>query len=74
MKKIKKCPHCGSKSSPEVMEYREYVGMLLDTYDVLDDDDGCIVICSATNGGCGASSGYGESKDSAIRLWNRRDA
>lgn len=30
------------------------------------------VICSATKGGCGTSSGYALSKDDALELWNRR--
>ena len=30
------------------------------------------VCCSVTSGGCGASSGYKETKEKAIKHWNRR--
>ena len=35
-------------------------------------DDTFTVICSMDKGGCGTASGYRESREAAMALWNRR--
>ena len=63
--KLKACPFCGSTKSPTLV-----------TQDELKDDgvfDCYTICCSATNGGCGAASGYALSKNEAIKKWNGRE-
>lgn len=63
--KLKACPFCGSTKAPR----------LLTENDLKDNGefDWYTVCCSATDGGCGAASGYAQSKDEAIKKWNGRE-
>lgn len=62
MAKIKPCPFCGSDEA--VYVYRD---------EGEDYDGGYRVVCDFTIGGCGASSGCGETPKEAIAKWNRRE-
>lgn len=55
MNEIKKCPFCGNKN----------------TLIVNSDYGQYHAVCSARDGGCGASSGYFESKEEAAEAWNK---
>lgn len=71
MKKLKPCPFCGNKKAVEI----------IDSADTEEVDFFCVekvesdyhIICNVSKGGCGASSGYADTKDEAIKAWNRRD-
>ena len=63
--KLKACPFCGSTKAPRLLTEDE----LKDN----GDPDWYTVCCSAPDGGCGATSGYAQSKDGAIKKWNRRE-
>lgn len=63
--KLKACPFCGSAIAPRLLTEDE----LKDN----GDPDWYTVCCSATDGGCGATSGYAQSKDGAIKKWNGRE-
>ena len=63
--KLKACPFCGSVIAPRLLTEDE----LKDN----GDPDWYTVCCSATAGGCGATSGYAQSKDGAIKKWNGRE-
>lgn len=56
---LKPCPFCGSATAPA--ERNAYKS-----------PDYQIVVCAASNGGCGASSGWHETEAEAIAAWSRR--
>ena len=65
--RLKPCPFCEKIDSVGVFLYRE-----IEDLDDWDDEDYSAVCCNAQTGGCGAIGGYGETKDIAAELWNRR--
>jgi Lar family restriction alleviation protein len=65
METIKECPFCGSKSV-EVLTESE----INDTKPSKIEE--FAVVCMATKGGCGASSGYSFVKKEAVKKWNKR--
>ena len=64
---LKPCPFCPDGGKPKVESHNVAHG-------VSDDNcvDGWIVICDASNGGCGAGTGWQESGAEATAAWNRR--
>lgn len=60
MNELKPCPFCGSTTSLEMSE-SNYPN---DKY----------VVCNFNKGGCGGSTGSGDSDEEAIQKWNRREA
>ncbi len=73
MEELKECPFCGN--APIVLSDEDYKTMCEETYGEIpegDDCDGMYIICPATDGGCGACSGWGETLEDATKLWNRR--
>jgi Lar family restriction alleviation protein len=58
---LKPCPFCGGK------ELELYI-----PYGCIDERDQCAVVCCASRGGCGASSGHCYNTLDAIEAWNRR--
>jgi len=64
---LKPCPFCPDGGKPKVESHNVAHG-------VSDDNcvDGWIVICEASNGGCGAGTGWQESGAEATAAWNRR--
>lgn len=59
--KLKPCPFCGF-INPELY------GVTIEEYNFRD----YAVICSASIGGCGASTGHYAKEPEAIEAWNRR--
>lgn len=65
MAELKPCPSCGNKKIVVIVDNAEYsLG--------LSDEASFEVICSTTSGGCGASSGWCNTKQKAIEKWNTR--
>lgn len=65
MAELKPCPFCGNKSVSVAVDNVAYsLG--------LEEDTNFQIICSVTAFGCGASSGWHETKAEAIEAWNRR--
>lgn len=67
MDNIKRCPLCNNKKISVVVDNPEYSLGLIDETDVH-----FKVICSTKSCGCGASSGWHNTKQKAIESWNRR--
>lgn len=53
---IKPCPFCGKSDTVEIECDSEYI----------------YVFCNTYNDGCGASSGYANTEEEALELWNKR--
>ena len=53
---IKPCPFCGKS----------------DTVEIECDSEHIYVFCNTYNDGCGASSGYCNTEEEALELWNKR--
>lgn len=75
------CPFCGNEESVRVMESEEMADLYCDGLidDIRDEIprfpekfEGYLVICDASTGGCGASSGWGRVPIDATAKWNRR--
>lgn len=65
-KELKPCPFCNNAAAPEIITADELcVGGMTDP-------DQRTVVCSALNGGCGATCGYQDSDEEATEAWNRR--
>lgn len=62
------CPFCGS-TAIVAMTIQEHAEMSNGTPD---HDDGYFVYCDATEGGCGASSGFVPKLIECVPVWNRR--
>lgn len=58
---IKPCPFCGKSDCVEF----NWEGDIVTPLQVQ-------VICNATKGGCGSSSGFKDSEEEAWKLWNKR--
>jgi Lar family restriction alleviation protein len=65
--KIKACPFCGATESLEATPY--YIGEICP--EEFDSDD-VAVCCNINKKGCGATGGYRETKEEAIKAWNKR--
>lgn len=65
---MKACPFCGSGTAPMITTDAEIEG------DTFDGDGGIshVVVCDATNHGCGAAGGYRGMPDEAIAAWDMR--
>ena len=59
--RLKACPFCGSDKSAWINTIEDW--LLEDKY---------CVICDADRGGCGSSSGWYYSEESAVKAWNER--
>ncbi|MBU2701144.1 hypothetical protein Ga0466249_002258 [Sporomusaceae bacterium BoRhaA] len=62
------CPFCGGKN----IEFDDCKGT-----EACNNFEECksayyTVVCNINKGGCGASSGYYQTKEQAIKAWNRR--
>ena len=62
-KTLKSCPFCGADM--QIIDKRQ---QWLDDLDVTQ----YFIVCDATRGGCGASSGAHLSEEKAIYAWNQR--
>ena len=58
------CPFCGKNV--------QFVGTSGEIDGDSDNKDSFAVCCSFNSGGCGATSGYRETKEEAIKAWNMR--
>lgn len=67
MAELKSCPFCNNNKISVVVDNAEYSLGLIDETDVH-----FKVICSTTSCGCGASSGWRNTKQEAIECWNTR--
>ncbi len=63
LEELKPCPFCGKD-----------VAKVTDALELKRDNDmeGYYVVCSAREGGCGASSGWEDTKEDVTKQWNRR--
>lgn len=71
MENLKQCPFCGNKNI--------FCGTDLEIEYLDEDEDAAAyatgqyaVVCDAQAGGCGATAGYGNTKEIVIQKWNRR--
>lgn len=65
MAELKPCPFCGNKRVSVAVDSAAYsLGVT--------EDANFQIICSVTDFGCGASSGWHDTKGRAIEAWNRR--
>ena len=67
MAELKPCPFCSNKKISIVVDNSEYSLGLVDETDV-----SFKAICSKTSGGCGASSGWCNTKQEVTDTWNTR--
>lgn len=66
MTELKPCPFCGGKMALVVCREPNYFEGKLNGYQYQ-------VVCDASSGkGCGASCGYQDDLETAIKEWNRR--
>ena len=65
---LKPCPFCGNKNIEVVVDSATYSLGLYDT----DCEVSFSIMCSVSSCGCGSSSGWHDSRESAINAWNRR--
>lgn len=65
------CPFCGQKETLFVYDSNEMQMRYMGDEDY-DETPGYLVSCDYLRGGCGASSGYKETKEEAVQLWNTR--
>ena len=63
---LKPCPFCGNKNI-NVVDATFALGL----YDT-DCEVSFNVMCSVSSSGCGASTGWWDSREGAIEAWNRR--
>lgn len=66
---LKPCPFCGgTKIVIDGCKGLEECKL----FEECDDEEFYAVVCDFTQGGCGASGGYRETKEQAITAWNKR--
>ena len=66
---LRKCPFCGSRTSPDIVSMAELDGVEDNEWY----DTHFTVVCSLYNDGCGASVKCNNaSKEEAAESWNRR--
>ena len=70
LESLKPCPFCGQTKS---LHFYNEAEQARDKYYCDEDpsENSGVIICDATNGGCGATSGFGSLED-AINKWNIR--
>lgn len=69
MGEFKECPMCGKR----VAEFTSCAELEeCENFESCDSEPFICVVCSATNGGCGATGGYAPSAEEAAKKWNRR--
>ena len=66
MEELKACPFCGSHS------VKLSTAAKIDMDDEPGADNEWAVVCNYNAGGCGATSGYRDTPESAVDAWNRR--
>ena len=64
MIELKPCPFCGKEDLFVGTDHEIDLDLLSGMF---------AVCCDFQNGGCGACSGYRDTKEEAIEAWNRRD-
>lgn len=69
MKELKACPFCG-KQVAEITNCIELEDCA--NFEACDNCGFVCVVCSANNGGCGATGGYAPTEKQAVEKWNRR--
>ena len=62
---LNKCPFCGVEQAAEILSQEELWEMQFNA-------SRYTVCCSKSNGGCGATCGFYESKYKAVSRWNTR--
>lgn len=72
MTKLKPCPFCGKQDPVHVADSNEINGALPSDENYKFNPYHAVV-CSFTDGGCGATGGYRRTKCEAIEAWNIRD-
>lgn len=78
MSKLKPCPFCGSTNLTVGLDFEEYdvIGEDEPEFERLYDPESqymnWVVVCNAHSGGCGAMGGHSQSRQGAIKAWNRR--
>lgn len=71
MSELKPCPFCNMRAAEPTTSREEEACHRYDDCEIVD----CgmwLVVCDVHNGGCGASTGFFDSKKKAIDAWNRR--
>lgn len=75
-KEIKPCPFCGSTTAVGIIKSKDYYEEALqyccNSGDFDAPEPGYFINCDATKKGCGAVSGWKETKEEVINLWNTR--
>lgn len=69
--RLKPCPFCGKRAPVRVLDSNELEGVGPGDEGYESNPDHAVV-CSFTDGGCGASSGYRSTGREAVEAWNRR--
>lgn len=69
---LKRCPHCGSATAPEISNCVELESCA--NFNECPCETHLCVVCSVHNGGCGACGGFAASEDGAVLKWNTRAA
>jgi len=76
---VRECPFCGKIDTIDFADIKSeemcsncYEEDKCPHYGEYECKCGCFVVCSHIRGGCGASSGWGSDKETAVEIWNRR--
>jgi hypothetical protein len=65
---FRRCPFCGGDDTIKIIRAED----LCSCEEPHNADGGFFVICGKSRGGCGCSSGYGETEEDAVGIWNSR--
>ncbi|MBP2635031.1 MAG: Restriction alleviation protein Lar [Firmicutes bacterium] len=66
---LKPCPFCGGNE----VDFSDCKRLeACENFECCDDEEYVSVVCNFNKGGCGASSGYHDTKEKASAAWNRR--
>ncbi|WP_371378843.1 Lar family restriction alleviation protein [Sporomusa aerivorans] len=70
MIELKNCPFCGGNE----IDFSDCKRLEdCERFECCDEKEYVLVVCNFSKGGCGASSGYFDTKEKAVSAWNRRD-
>lgn len=74
MSELLSCPFCGKSVAVIMDDYGECLERWGDEFDEsgLEATDYKAVVCSFSDGGCGASGGWRKTEEEAVEAWNRR--